>query len=122
MVAGPATWRTVVAMSRRHVAYLVVLVAFVGAMVAPLFWLQAEANRLRADPAWTALEDYARAHNGNHAYDTQAAEALPGFIRTELANGKVRYAERSPAGVCWTLVVGKGQAGPPKRSSVAECP
>lgn len=113
---------TVEDMARRRIVYLVVLAAAVIAMFVPLFWLEAQARSLNADPAFKALDAYAQAHNGNHAYDTKAAEALPGFVRTPLRNGKVRFAERSPRGVCWTLVVGPGRAGLPKRSPSSECP
>ena len=109
-------------MPRRQIAYLIILAAVVVAMVAPLFWLKAQADKLNADPAFKALDAYARAHNGDHSYDTAAAEALPGFVRTTLPDGQVRFSERSPAGTCWTLVVGSGPVSLPQRSPAADCP
>lgn len=120
-MAGSGPARTVGGVTARRYAIFVLLGLIAVAAVLPLFWLRDKADKVTADPAFSALATYARSLNGDRTADAEAARVLPLFTRADTGAGRYRLGFQG-TGACWVLdVVGDEPAQAPRQADPGEC-
>lgn len=94
---------TGVQMNGRQLAILILLGVFALLAVAPVLLLNGRAGGTSSkDPAYQALQVFARSQNGDRAADAAAAQVYP-TLQRRVAEGHELFTRAGADGTCWEL-------------------
>jgi hypothetical protein len=91
-----------VQMSGRQMAILALLGLFALLAVAPVLLLNGGGSDNAEDPAYQALQVFARSQNGDRTADSAAAQVYP-TLQRRVVDGRELFSREGAAGICWEL-------------------
>lgn len=108
--------------------FAVLLTVLVAAMVAPLFLLpylgRPAPSRVVRDPAFAALDSYARylrSTGGDPKLEALATRIRPTLLIVTLPDGSTRLTRRGTDGTCWAVTATAAVVTDPQRVPATDC-